>query len=344
MEDQGSRCSKGQPLKGGEGLPFARVFARTLPLLLALLLTGCFGGSQGGTSFPPGTFWFEDTPFTGDNIWDVEWCSDSGLFITVTDSGGDTTSHIYTAGSGLFWFNSHNQAGRSLYGATCRGSAAVAVGEGGIVLTSANGLLWFPLGDITVLDLFSVASSSTLYAAVGATGVLATSPDGVSWTGRSSGTTADLYRIIWDDTLNLFVAVGAFGVITTSPDGITWTVRSSTTLADLFGIARSGNSLIAVGESGTILISPDGINWSAPPGGTFTGSDILSVAALSTSQGVTTAVVGTGGLIYYTTEDVATGPTWVDAIVTTSQNILDVAASPGRFVGVGGAGTVVSTY
>ena len=91
---------------------------------------------------------------------------------------------------------------------------AVAVREGGAILTSPDGVTWTRRAS-GGNSLNGVAYGNNTLVAVGDRGTILTSTDGVNWTARTSGTGYALIGVAYGN--GLFVAVGLVDTILTSP-------------------------------------------------------------------------------------------------------------------------------
>lgn len=168
------------------------------------------------------------------------------------------------------------------------------------------------------------ATNGTLAVAVGDGGKILSSTDGVTWTPRSIPEYAahiTFRGITWDG--NRFVSVGRdynydipvpgwVGLIYTSADGITWTqrYRASNGGTSLNAIAWTGGKMIAVGESGTILSSTDATTWTAVtiPGlgapnvaGIAWGGGKFVITAYTPNNGTCRVFTSTNGLDWINT-------------------------------------------
>ncbi len=141
----------------------------------------------------------------------------------------------------------------------------VVVGDGGVILRSSNGTSWEASTSGTTQDLVSVTSLGATLVALGNNGTLLTSADGITWTARSSGVTGTLRHAAAG--ASRFVAVGDAGALITSTDAITWTVQTAPTSQTLRRVVL-GSRLVAVGDNGTVLLSDDGITWTVANSGT----------------------------------------------------------------------------
>jgi hypothetical protein len=141
----------------------------------------------------------------------------------------------------------------------------VVVGDGGVILRSSDGTTWQPSTSGTTQDLVGVTSLGTTLVALGANGTLLTSPDGVTWTARTTGVTATLRHAAAG--ASRFVAVGDAGTLITSTDTITWTVQTAPTSQTLRRVVL-GSRLVAAGDNGTVLLSDDGLTWTVANSGT----------------------------------------------------------------------------
>jgi hypothetical protein len=84
-----------------------------------------------------------------------------------------------------------------LQAVTWTGSQAVAVGQGGTVLTSPDGVAWTKRSSGVTTALSSVIWSGSQLLAVGDGGVALTSTNGITWTRRTTGVTKGLRAAVW---------------------------------------------------------------------------------------------------------------------------------------------------
>lgn len=217
------------------------------------------------------------------------------------------------------------------------GSLAVAVGEGGLILSSHDGgITWQPEVSGTDRSLRGVAWSGGRFAAVGEDGTLVWSDDGHAWSPATGGVPLhDLEDVAWSGTR--FVAVGE-AVLTdslhvlTSPDGATWSAgEASFPGRELRAVTWSGNEFLAVGKQGAtgtdsslVVRSPDGLAWTR----SVIGQDAALRDVLWT-DGVYMAVGATGTLMRSTE-----GSSW-EAVAAPSPDLAGLASSGATVVAVG---------
>ena len=155
----------------------------------------------------------------------------------------------------------------SLLSVTEKGEAALAVGQGGVVMRrSENG--WSKIDAPTKERLLSVAQGNNgLALAVGGFGTVLRSLDGgkkwqklaIDWESLiQQPYEPHVYNCLVDANGDIFI-VGEFGMIARSQDGgDTWQALNSGE-ESLFGIALNASGIgVAVGQSGLVLRSKDG--------------------------------------------------------------------------------------
>jgi hypothetical protein len=261
-----------------------------------------------------------------DNIHDVLYSPERGLFIAVLE-GGDIL--VNPDGERENWVSKLSVTA-DFFGVAEGGSAVVAVGQigaGGKICTSSDSTLasWScPIPGTPPLR--GVAHGNGRFVAVGDQGTILTSPDGVTWTQQTSGTPNRLNGVTYGN--GTFVAVGERGTILTSPDGVNWSLRSSETGSFLWDVAWGNGLFVAVGSSRTVLTSRDGVNWTRQDAGT--GGDLFGVTH---GAGFFVAV---GHPILLSLD----GASWVEVPRPTSYALYAVAYGNGRFVAVGSGGVV----
>jgi hypothetical protein len=138
-----------------------------------------------------------------------------------------------------------------------------------------------------------------------------------------------------------FVAVG--NGILTSTDAVTWIDRESA--SDLSGrplsaVSFGNGQFVAVGDSGLVLSSPDGVRWLPQQAGTT--NDLTSIA-FGNGQFVALLDPRNSRSNIVTSTD---GVNWTLQAPTPRHILLplyDVAYGSGRFVAVGGYGTIVTS-
>ena len=148
----------------------------------------------------------------------------------------------------------------SLFGIAWTGTQAVAVGQGGAIVTSHDGVAWTNQISGTKTDLNAITWADKQLVAVGSNGAILTSPDGNAWTSRASGTTAYLNGVAGHD--GQIIVIGPHDTILASSDyGKTWAVRSTGFKLRLATITWGDSLFVAMGDS--VLTSPDGLVWTA---------------------------------------------------------------------------------
>lgn len=154
---------------------------------------------------------------------------------------------------------------------------AVAVGDGGLILTRSPEGVWATRMRRTMSDLSAVASRTTdsqvFLTAVGAGGVIVFSADGgLNWEVGDSGVTADLRDVAHGGAM---VAVGDGVILRSNTSGHTWTpVGPPDGVGNLRAVVSLDGSnvqphFVAVGDGGSVFLSTnDGLGWSRRDAGT----------------------------------------------------------------------------
>lgn len=221
----------------------------------------------------------------------------------------------------------------------------------------------------TTVPLWSVAYGGGQWVICGEQGTILTSPDGATWTQRVSGfPTRWLVGVGYG--AGMWVVVGEAGLILTSPDGVTWTARNSTGTR-VNSVAYGNGIFLAIDDAGDRWVSPNGVNWSFGQtsragalrglvfaAGTFVVSGISGIQTTVNGNVFTARVVdnttfleaavygrglflatGAGGITYRSTNAVA----WTLLPSTTAAQLRGLAFFNNEFVGVGTAGTIVTS-
>ncbi len=222
-------------------------------------------------------------------------------------------------------------ATNGLFGVISSGTAVVAVGLFGTVLTSPDGITWTEQAPDDYDTLADVAWTGSQFVAVGLGGVIMTSPDGTVWTSRKTGPSWEAVQgVAWSGAI-LVATSASFPTVYTSPDGVTWTEHDGVAPQALLDIEWSGTQFVAVGYGGTIITSPNGTTWA--PQSSSTTDDLVSVV-WSGSQFV---VGGLNGTIL-TSPD---GIVWTPRTSPTTNEINALAWSGAAFVGVLDTGEIL---
>ena len=172
---------------------------------------------------------------------------------------------------------------------------AVAVGDGGVLLTRDPAGTWQAQDSTVTTDLHAVAVAvdDARAIAVGAGGVVLISHEGGTWVSVPTGVTADLHGITFLDEGGVIV-VGD-GVLLRSEDlGLTWASVEvpATAMLRAAGARREYDwetgttrivEILAVGQDGVAFSSPDvGETWQAVATGV--SEDLRAIAAMQGSD------------------------------------------------------------
>lgn len=166
------------------------------------------------------------------------------------------------------------------------GSAWVAVGEGGTILSSPDGLHWtsrLVAFCSPIADFSSVAHGRGTFVAVGARlvetedpefpvrveGMVFTSPDGADWTERfleAGESECQLESVVWTGDRFLISGRGGEGWVFESVDGVFWKREVLGGGLAFTSLASSGKGLVAVGQVGFsdaygLYFSATGRSW-----------------------------------------------------------------------------------
>jgi len=216
---------------------------------------------------------------------------------------------------------------------TFSGSAFVALGTDGSILTSPDGNTWTAATSVPSGGMNSIASGivsgAVVYAAVGNGGKIFTSADLVTWTTVST-TGSDLYNVSFPK--DTFLATGANGTLLTSTDASVWTLQISNTPNALrgatYGTGSAGASYVVVGDSGTILTSTDGTSWSL-----ITPAPLLQDLR-AVRFGSRFVAVGQGGAVVYSDDAI----NWSLSSVPGSPDLASIIFTPAMYLAVGASG------
>lgn len=211
----------------------------------------------------------------------------------------------------------------------------IASREDGTFLASSNGLAWTNPAPEPALPSFlnDLQYLNGAFVGVGATQIVQ-SVDGNLWTNSVAVTnTGTLTSITYGN--GRYVAGGESRTVWTSVDGVNWTnpapELSTPYFADV-AVAYGNGAFVAVaGNSGDVLTSFDGSNW--------------TVRQLETNQDAPIyfrdVTYGNGRFVAVSAQAVASssdGVTWT--YVRTNQGLFHVCSGNGKFVAVGGFGTI----
>lgn len=200
-------------------------------------------------------------------------------------------------------------------------------------------------------DIWCVTYANETFVAVTGKGKLLTSVDGYTWSVQSLTQNVWLVSIAYGG--GLWVAVGDNGTILYSADLKTWLNARAVTPIRLNGVAYTGSTFIAVGEQGVIATSSDAQNWTLQTSGVTTF--LHGIAVIEGSELTPKTIFASGGANLLVSAD--EGKTWrasggsysssLNSRVTTAAEVLTYrkgsANSPGKLVGSGSGGTIVSS-
>jgi uncharacterized delta-60 repeat protein len=213
------------------------------------------------------------------------------------------------------------------------GSAIVAVGNAGVILTSTDKASWSDR-TFTSVNFSDVVYHSTedRFVAVSSSGAVVTSADhGATWTQQAGNTTlgsAGLLGIAVSPNIggsSGYVVVGNGGFIATTTNfgaSTTWTRRTTTTTAPLRKVIYAGGQHVVVGSNGTILTSTDTTSWTARTSGS---TAILNDVAYGANVYVT---VGSAGTVLRSSD----GVTWTTVNRFTPASLVSVKFIDGQFL------------
>ncbi|WP_438480140.1 beta strand repeat-containing protein [Oleiharenicola lentus] len=253
------------------------------------------------------------------------------------------------------------------------GSAVVAVGNAGAIISSTDRATWTDRVSGTGVALSDVTYASGKFVAVGNAGNITVSTDGATWALQSASSTIGTTSLLGVRyTGSQWVAVGDFGRIYTAPDALpfVWTQRTSPVTTNLRKVTFANGLHLAVGVGGNILTSPDAITWTrivlagnpqlndvtfgngvyvavGVAGRVAYSSDAVtwtsiqpSVGALSSVNFINGTFIATGsGHTYYTSTD---GMNWIGRFTGSFDPINDTTLFGGEIVGAGNFGTVIT--
>ena len=286
-----------------------------------------------------GTRWFLASVTYGNN-----------LFVAVGGGG-----LIRTSTNGETWTKRSYGDSATLYSVIYATDKFVAVGAGGVIVTSPDGASWTVRRSPQSgqMDLRSVVESGGKILAVGGRQTIITSSDvGINWTRTNHNSTATINRDFLHDAIHAngkFIAVGLKGVVLTSTNGTAWTPSTPGPLSSLFqgekkhlysithnGISGTGGKYVVTGNEGTVITSSNGTSWT-------TISDIRPYLRDVTYAAGKFVAVGAynkeSGAVRYSTD----GSTWITSEPVGIKRLLAVIHGGGKFVAVGGKGSIVSS-
>ncbi|MFE6796528.1 cadherin-like beta sandwich domain-containing protein [Paenibacillus chitinolyticus] len=305
------------------------LWGRFLRIALVFLLVAGTGGAGNwiGTAEAAGT-WDTVPNNAGTDLNQVAY--GNGKWVAVGNLGT-----IMTSSDGLSWSKT-TIALSSAVGVTYAGSQWIVTGAGGKIATSPDAVTWTVRTTGASANLSAAAYNGTVWVIAGYSGVILSSPDGIVWTPRTSGTTAPFYSVTYGG--GLFAAVGSSGTIRTSPDGITWTTRSGGP-DDLMGINYGAGQFVAGGSNQRVVTSSDGITWT-PRTISVAGMNLYGIA-YGANKFVAIGDIGGGPGAIISSPD---GITWSAEKTGIGGFLNHVGFANGRFVTVGGSGTMLTQY
>ncbi|MCK9532729.1 MAG: Ig-like domain-containing protein [Gammaproteobacteria bacterium] len=230
--------------------------------------------------------------------------------------------------NGATWSERTTGPRQQMNGVALNGSAWVAVGDGGRVISSPGTAGLVGNGNPA---LNAITLSGDRYVAVGNGGAVRFSTNGgTSWSTGTSGVTADLFGIT--SGMSRLVAVGNGVAIYSDTQGASWQAGTGTGGIRLNAVAPTGNGFVAVGSGGAIFASGDGIGWQ--PQVSPVAENLHGVAA---GNGITVAVGERGTVL------TSTGGGWTVRNAGSSSHLYAVAFANGSFIASGRDGTVLSS-
>lgn len=190
------------------------------------------------------------------------------------------------------------------------GTAAVAVGNGGVVWYAADGITWVaatavPAGTPNLRGVAYLASA--VWMAVGENGTVWVSTDGVNWSVPNGYTAVaeTLSGVAYRPALTVdpvtgtavtyaaqYILVGASGRYISSFDLLNWTYGTVSGAANLTSVTATASQFLAVDSAGKAFKLVDGATWGS---------------AITTSATSLNAVINTMGLANITARYVAVG-------------------------------------
>jgi hypothetical protein len=175
------------------------------------------------------------------------------------------------------------------------------------------------------------ANDLFVYAGIG--GVLATSTNATTWTSRTSGTASGINTLAYH--AGLYIYAGAGGEIRSSPTGVTWTARTSGTSSILHASASSDTEVAIGGVGGVLVSSTNGTAYTTRTSGTTT-----TIRAMVYGAGLYVLGFNSATVVRTTTDLVTFNNRSISGL---SGSILGLAYGNGIFVGVGGAGNLITS-
>jgi len=129
---------------------------------------------------------------------------------------------------------------------------------------------WVVRESSTIFALNRIVHTGTAYVAVGDNGAIVTSDNGTAWETRSVATIQPFKTLAVSGSISnpVLVASGAGGLFTSHDHGATWVLRplplvqiDDTSFPSVDAVCWAGSEFVGTGPEGVVLVSPDGINW-----------------------------------------------------------------------------------
>lgn len=140
---------------------------------------------------------------------------------------------------------------------------------------------WVVRESNTIFGLNRIVHTGTAYVAVGDSGAIVTSTNGTAWVPRSAPIPNNLsftaLAVSGSISNPVLVAAGGGSLFTSHDHGATWVLRplpltklGNTEFPTINAVIWTGSEFVGTGPGGVVLVSPDGINWAArKQGATF---------------------------------------------------------------------------
>lgn len=295
-------------------------------LILFLILISCSSFAQ----------WSQiSSPYSG-NLWSI--CFPNS---TVGYSGGNTAI-LNTADGGASWLST-NVSVFSINDITFPTyDTGYYVANNAIVGKSVNHGQTWTTSSLTAVSPYAILAVHFVNGMLGYIGtsgaqVLKTINGGIGWTSQSPSLgTSHVNSIHFLDAQNGVLVAELGKIRVTTNAGGTWSSASSGTTSNLYDLyfVNSTTGFIC-GASGVILKSTTGgANWSALTSGTT--QYLYSICFRDALDGY---AGGAHGTLLHTTDG---GMNWTSVASTTIEDINDIAYNNGRYIGVCGAGKIIT--
>ncbi len=228
----------------------------------------------------------------------------SGRFLVA-----DSTGNIFYSTNLTDWTATAAHPG-TINAMASNGTAAVAVGNGGVLWYAADGITWVaattvPAGTPNLRGVAYLASG--VWMAVGDNGTVWSSTDAINWSVPTGYTAVaqTLYGVAYRPALTVdpvsgaavtyaaqYILVGASGRYISSSDLINWTYSTVPAAANLTSVTATASQFLAVDSAGKAFKLVDGATWGS---------------AITTPGTSLNAVINTMGLANITARYVAVG-------------------------------------